>query len=299
MRHRSLPILALALSSALLASSALAGAKSTRGASASALQRGAAPLRAALDPARVRAVPFAIQSIATMPVGPDGMIAAGATIQIDVRVKNPTDTDGTGHETLKLTCTAKSGGSCPFPTQTLPLPAIAKGGSHSVILVAAQAATPGHYELAASATPARRGSGKTAQLKVKGKIQAPGASMATPLRMAAARTGLDAARRSPAASKLMTSDAFRDLAVKVKGEPDWRHTDCGIMGPVEFPHMVFTNTDTVTFPAGSSIIWVMAGKIGEFPLAAPLPPGDSVNGPSFHAWSQPGKPHHCAAVGKL
>lgn len=299
MHLRRLSLLPLCLAGALLATSAQAGSQITRGPAARSTLPQATLQKTAKEPVRLRAVPFAIQSIATMPVGGDGMIQAGATIKIDIRVKNPTETDGTGHETLQLTCTRKKGGSCPFPTQTLPLPAIKKGGSHSVILVAAQAASPGHYELAAVSAPARRGSGKTVALRVKGKTRAPDAAAASTLLVPATRTGLDTARRSPAASKLVASSAFRDLAVKVKGEPDWRHTDCSVMGPVEFPHMVFTNTDSVPFPANSSIIWVMAGKVGEFPLSAPLAPGDSVNGPNFEAWSKPGTPHHCTAVGKL
>lgn len=81
--------------------------------------------------------------------------------------------------------------------------------------------------------------------------------------------------------------------------PQWKHASCATQGPSEFPAMLFRNTDTVVFPAGSSIIWTNRGKIGEFPLTASLAPGQSVVGPSFQAYATPGHPHSCAAVGKI
>ncbi|MCP5060779.1 MAG: hypothetical protein GY937_29140 [bacterium] len=81
--------------------------------------------------------------------------------------------------------------------------------------------------------------------------------------------------------------------------PQWKHASCTTQGATEFPAMVFRNTDTVAFPAGSSIIWLNGGKIGEFALTSSLAPGQSVVGPSFEAYSAPGHPHSCKAVGKI
>lgn len=90
-----------------------------------------------------------------------------------------------------------------------------------------------------------------------------------------------------------TPDRFRPAS------PQWKHASCATKGATEFPSMVFRNTDTVAFPAGSTIIWLNGGKIGEFPLTSSLAPGQSVVGPSFEAYSTQGHPHSCKAVGKI
>jgi len=253
------------------------------------------------DDARVRVhpLPLAIQSIATLPVDSDGKIQAGATIMLDIRVKNPNQDDGTGLEKLSLHCKKLSGGPCPFPTQTLDLPAIPKGSSHSVILAAANGAKPGRYDVVATPKPARRGSAFTVSLHVKGKIQAAGASASSAPALKTPSALTAAARRSPAARAVAASSAFGGIAARMSDEPDWRFAECTTGGPSEFPALIFTNTDTVAFPAGSSIIWVLQGEVGEFPLGISLAPGQSITGPSFEAYSSPGTPHSCLAVGKI
>ncbi|MBW2395251.1 MAG: hypothetical protein JRG95_13355 [Deltaproteobacteria bacterium] len=81
--------------------------------------------------------------------------------------------------------------------------------------------------------------------------------------------------------------------------PQWKHASCIAQGATEFPSMVFRNTDTVAFPAGSKIVWLNGGKIGEFSLTSSLAPGQTVVGPSFEAYATSGHPHSCKAVGKI
>ena len=78
------------------------------------------------------------------------------------------------------------------------------------------------------------------------------------------------------------------------GEPQWKHVACRFSGPSEFPYFTFENTDTVTFPAGASILYVHGAEVREFPLTVPLPVGHEVRGPQTEAYAGT-----CAAVGKL
>ncbi len=241
---------------------------------------------------RIGTANFAIKSIAVAPVGSGGVIQQGKHVRLDIRVENTSNVDGLGTEKVQLKCTKINGSGCPVADSLKTLPKIKAGSSYSIIVVSAQGANPGKYKVSASPVAGRRGSGRTVTLNVGGKLKPSGATATSPAARPglAGGAGLNAMRVPP---KLTRHPKWKIFNL---GEPQWKHASCTTDGPPEFPHFVFKNEDSVVFPAGSSIIYLLKSDLVEFRLVAALSPGATVKGPQISGSMVPVK---CVAVAKI
>ncbi len=241
---------------------------------------------------RVGTAHFVIKSIAVAPVGAGGIIQQNSHVRLDIRVENTSKVDGLGTEKVQLTCTKINGSGCPVANQLQSLPKIKAGSSYSIILVSAQGANPGKYKVQASPVGGRRGSDRTVTLNVGGKTKPSGATATSPSARPgiAGNAGVNAMRPSP------TLTRHPKWHILSRGEPQWKHASCTTDGPVEFPHFVFKNEDTVVFPAGSTIIYLLKSDLTEFRLTSALSPGATTKGPQISGSMVPNK---CVAVAKI
>jgi hypothetical protein len=207
-----------------------------------------------------------------------GKVQMNKNLRLSFEIKNVGNkaTDNNAKYTLK--CIIIKGTQCPIASSTGKVPYIAAGSSRSIILISASQAKPGKYRLTITLKPTTsRGRPYTRDIEVAGRMKLIPRKRISGRRLSAAQMKI--VRRFP------------------KMKTKWVHVSCIQVPPVEFPKPKFTNTDTITMPKFSEILYMTGSKpdIKIKKLTSALAPGQSVYGPSV----VPGKSSKCVAVGRM